>query len=217
MGFHEFRKRLSIQMCEYRTFHLNYPGDERMRGTTRLRRNRRGVKKRARADDEYGVAYEQFVAATNPRTRGTAKRFHQGDLLGIREHFHSVESFNSSRKCVWCGKQTYHKCGLCDKWLCVRRKPHKEGHMLGCMLDYHNEYLYGLGLCDCDAMGVKKEEWKMPTSDDEKKNAEHIKKMKVRQLKWRLVGLREVRRGAGKRKGDGDGGGNGGLTWSDLV
>ena len=41
--------------------------------------------------------------------------------------------------------------------------------------------------------------------------------MKVRQLKWKLVGLREVRRGAGNRKGDGDSGGNGGLTWSDLV
>ena len=58
MCFHEFCKRMGIQMCKYQTYHLKYPGDERMRGTTRLRRNRRGVKKRARADDEYGVAYE---------------------------------------------------------------------------------------------------------------------------------------------------------------
>ena len=172
----------------------------------------------ARTTEKYGVTYEQFVAATNPRTRGTARRFHQGNLLAIREHFHSAKTYDSNRKCVWCGKQTYQKCELCNKWLCVRRKPHREGHMLGCMLDYHNEYLYGLGLCDCEVMGVKREDWKMPTEEDEKKNMEHIKKLKVRQLKWKLVGLREVRRGAGK-EGDVDSGRKeeGGMSWSDLV
>ena len=43
--------------------------------------------------------------------------------------------------------------------------------MLGCMLDYRNEYLYGLGKCDCDVMGVKEKEWKMPTEEDKNKNA----------------------------------------------
>ena len=98
MSFHEFCKRMGIQMCKYQSSHLKYPGNERMRGTTKMRRSRRGVKTMARAADKYGVTYEQFIAATNPRTRGTAKRFHQGDLLGIREHFHSVKSYDSSRK-----------------------------------------------------------------------------------------------------------------------
>ena len=49
------------------------------------------------------------------------------------------------------------------------------------------------------------------------KNAELIKKLKVRQLKSKLVGLCEVTRGAGKREGDGDSGKKGGILWSVLV
>jgi hypothetical protein len=67
MTMKRFRRRLSKQMCEYKCYREEYPGDEFLRTTTVRAKKRCGTKRKVseaqKRTTEYegGVTYEQYV------------------------------------------------------------------------------------------------------------------------------------------------------------
>ncbi len=194
MTMKRFRRRLSKQMCEYKSYREDYPGDEYLRTTTIRAKTRRGTKRKVSEAEnrttecEGGVTYEQYVDQVGDVTPGVPKRFCNDAVGTYKSHFHSMNCRNHGTQCAACGKSgAYWKCGVCDKalhWSDPLDKNVKRGskgqkqNMITCALDYHDEKFFGLAYDDCGLIGVKGKGWGPPTEQMRQDNADHIMKLK---------------------------------------
>ena len=193
MTMKQFRRRLSLQMCEYRCYREEYPGDEFLRSTTMRSKSRRGKRKRVsqkKGDGhyDYGVTYEQYVEQLGETTPGVPKRFCNDAVGSFKSHFHSMICRKSSVLCAVCGKGgAYWQCGICDKtfhWTDTADKSVKIGskgqkqNMVTCAMDYHDEKFFGLAKADAELVGLNGKQWCAPTDQMRDDNAAHIMSLK---------------------------------------
>ena len=110
-----FRKKLARQICEYRPWHLTYPGDEFLRGTSKRTRTRRGGKRKAASKEirvRGRVSYDQYVEARRDNTR-----FCNDDFEYLKGHLHCLVRKGHHCNCdhVQCAVYIF---------ICTMREPH---------------------------------------------------------------------------------------------
>ena len=182
MKMKRFRKKLGRQMCEYRPWHLRYPGDEYLRGTTKRSKARRGRKRKAPSQEarvKGRVTYEQYA-----EERRNYSRFCNEDLEHLKSHLHCMVRKSYHGNCEVCGKGgAYWLCTLCDKLMHLKSSG-RNGHIgeLSCAVDYHNESFFGLAKCDAPKVGLTDREWCVPTEHDRDSNHWHIHGLRRRFL-----------------------------------
>ena len=154
---------------------MQYPGDKKMRTTTLKNKGKRlGIDESAivaSRDNEKRVTYNQYLDKKQPR--GKKSRLCAGDLDLLREHFNSMTRV-SAGTCQWCGKQTFMRCNLCKKHVCL--KSGGSATSLSCCVDFHDDLRYGLGMMDRkEIFGVGRKHFKKAGASEVKKNAIHMK------------------------------------------
>jgi hypothetical protein len=154
MTMKQFRRRFSQQMCNYRSYKEHYPGDEFLRTTTKVERNRRGKRKATDQLHRGRVTYGDYMEMNQEDETGVPLRFCNDNIHSLKSLFHSMQIRKSGIKCVVCGKDgAYWQCGICKKamhWsdpITVSDKKDGKGkhqQLITCALDYHNEYFLDL-------------------------------------------------------------------------
>lgn len=179
MNAKDFREVLGQQMCDYRSYHLKYPGDANFRTTTHRNQRQRGKK----VDDSSHVgrvSYDDFFNTKFPQLRSVKERFCNDDLTDLRAHINSMTFVgHNPRLCVVCGKKRCHWfCNLCQKYMCFRSGTQQTS--ISCVIDYHNECMFGLCRDDHDLVGRTLKKWQYPTKQEKKSNSDHIENLRDR-------------------------------------
>ena len=174
MSAKDFRENLSEQMCEYKPHHLVYPGDANFRATTNRSHTRRGKKPVSQQAVSGKVTYEEFMDVKYPQLRSDPRRFCNDDLNDLRAHINSMEFREKNpRMCCVCGKvRSHYYCVICKKYMCFR-----EGNSqttISCVIDYHNETMFGLCKDDHVLVGKRLSDWKYPNRSEKAANRDHI-------------------------------------------
>ena len=146
MSVGKFRERVGIQMCQYPSLHLNYPGDADVRSTTQKSKKRRGTERDRLERDEgntFRVSYAMYLDAKFPR--GTDTALCSDNFKILKEHLNSVSNSSTKRKCQLCGKVTSAKYLKCNRHCCWR-KDKKKMSSLTCCLDMHDDDYLGLSM-----------------------------------------------------------------------
>jgi hypothetical protein len=73
----------------------------------------------------------------------------------LKGYLNSMKRVHAS-SCQMCGKKTYMECQICKKHvLCFKSR--KNMTSLSCSIDFHDDFMYGLGYMDhVELFGVKK-------------------------------------------------------------
>jgi hypothetical protein len=186
-----FKKKMSAQMVNYRARQHNYPGDEKMRGATQTAKKYRGT------SDE-GIAmvaldsgakrahYDKYVdMKMMPRDKTKRPRLCSGNITLLTEHIKSMKSKHKA-KCKYCGQYTYMMCTLCGVHVCWREKkePGKVatgGTNLSCVMKYHDDDYYGIGMEDrCTLFGVPERAYEMPKENEIRANMKYMKELRLK-------------------------------------
>jgi hypothetical protein len=158
-------------MVQYKSSNVQYPGDEKMRTTTLKNKHKRLI-----IDESAIVSYNQYLDEKQPRGKKT--RLCTGDLDLLREHINSMTRVGAGT-CQWCGKQTFMRCNLCKKHVCL--KSGGNATSLSCCIDFHDDLKYGLGLIDRkEIFGVGMKYFKKAGASEVKKNAIHMKELMMK-------------------------------------
>ena len=185
MSSKEFQERLSTQMCEYAAKRQRYPGDNKMRTSTRVPRRRRGTREEreridnclAIADDgRFRVSFNMYVDAKMPR-RGDS-RLCSDNIQLLKKHLNSYEANKTRAACLVCGNtKNWNRCMLCNAPVCW-----KSGSNMGslsCSLDYHSDEFFGLCMNDrMQLFGEQRKDFRKATKREQELNAAHIRKLK---------------------------------------
>jgi hypothetical protein len=172
----DFRENLAEQMCEYRPYHLKYPGDANFRATTNRNMRKRGTKSDQPAIGK--VTLDDFIDTKFPKLRSDPQRFCNDDLSDLREHINKMKFVgHQPRTCVVCGKQRCHwYCTICNKYMCFRTGPKQTD--ISCVVDYHNECMFGLCKDDIGVVGKRLMDWKYPSNTQKTANRHHIESLR---------------------------------------
>jgi hypothetical protein len=155
---------------------LHYPGDEKMRKNTQMKKRNRGTSKVGViecGDHIKRVSYLQYHY--EKKTRGSKKtRLCAGNMTLLKEHVNSMKRVHLA-SCQICGKKIYMECQICKKHVCF--KSGKNMTSLSCCIDFHDDLMYGLGFLDhVELFGVKKSQFKKANEVEVRKNKIHMKK-----------------------------------------
>jgi hypothetical protein len=137
---------MSLQMVQYRSSNLQYPGDAKMQKATQINRKKQGIDEEAlvECDDHIKrVSYLQYLDEKQPR-KGKESRL-CSDNLALLKHINSMKKVHGV-SCNMCGKLTFMECQLCKKHVCF-----KSGNgmaSLSCCIDFHDDLMYGMGVMD---------------------------------------------------------------------
>ncbi len=100
-----FCQKMSLQMVQYNSSNLHYPGDEMMRNTTQMKKRKQGTIKVGviECDDHIKrVSYLQYIDEKKPR--GAKKtRLCTGNMMLLKEHLNSMKRVHLA-SCQMCGK-----------------------------------------------------------------------------------------------------------------
>ena len=101
-----FCQKMSLQMVQYKSSNLHYPGDEKMRNTTQMKKRKQGAIKVGviKCDDHIKrVSYLQYIDEKKPR--GAKKtRLCAGNMTLLKEHLNSMKRVHLA-SCQMCGKK----------------------------------------------------------------------------------------------------------------
>ena len=159
-------------MLNYSPKQLLYPGDEKMRMVTVMRKSDRN--KRQQPTDI--ISSSQFRAAKRSMNSRLC-----GDLDKLCYHAKCIQRLNKPRICAWCGLPTYSACGRCVdknfKSIPLHYNAKKgKGKDSICFYQYHNDNCFGLGGNDKTQLlnGVKSD-WIAPNNRDIRDNTNIVK------------------------------------------
>ena len=124
------------------------------------------------------VHYDTYVDEKMPRDRHKKSRLCSGNMTLLTEHIRSMENKHTG-KCKYCGKFTYMMCTLCGVHVCW-----KEGSSatnLTCVLQYHDNEFYGIGMEDCNTLfGVPARAYKKPSEREIRENRKYMKELRLK-------------------------------------
>jgi hypothetical protein len=180
-----FKKKMSFQMVNYRARNMHYPGDEKMRGATQTGKKYRGTGNAgmtmATTQESNGMKrahYDTYVDEKMPRDRHKKPRLCSGNMTLLTEHIRSMENKHKG-KCKYCGKFTYMMCTLCGVHVCW-----KEGSTatnLTCVLQYHDDEYYGIGMEDRNTLfGVPARAYKRPSEREIRENRKYMRELRLK-------------------------------------
>ena len=159
----KFRHRLSSQMVNYKASNLMYPGDDKMRGATQMRKGKRGINETLLVkckDIIRRVSYSQYLHEKTP-WRGKKTRLCANNMHLFKEHMNSMKKIHKAA-CQMCGDITYMKCGISNKHICLKSN-RASMSTVSCCVDFHDDQMHGLGLMDRhDLFGIPKNIFKKP-------------------------------------------------------
>jgi hypothetical protein len=172
----QFRQKMSLQMVQYKSSNMNYPGDEKMRtNTIKPKRIRLSADEMALvdcSDNTMRVSYSQYLDVKQPRGKKMT-RLCSGDLNLLKQHINSMTKVGAGC-CQWCGKRTFMRCEICQKHVCLKNG--RSATSLSCCLDFHDDTKYGLGMMDRkELFGIGKKHFKMTSASEIKRNYHHMK------------------------------------------
>ncbi len=161
---------MSLQMVQYRSSNLLYPGDAKMQKATQINRKKQEIDDEAlvECDDHIKrVSYSQYLDGKQPR-KGKESRLCLGNLTLSKKHINSMKKVHGA-SCNMCGKLTFMECQLCKKHVCF--KSGKGMTRLSCCIDFHDDLMYGMGVMDhVELFGVQKSKFKKAPATEVKKN-----------------------------------------------
>jgi len=167
----QFQNILSNQALTYSpTKHL-YPGDQALRVSTVIPKQKRPCAQQDRSTGRITRTTLQALTEGD-RSRGC------GDLDKICTHLNSVGQVPKGRACAWCGKKAYHVCSICNVGLHIRTK---SSIIDQCFFHWHNDNR--IGLARDDAVSLRKRrrsDWEEPNRSESEENREHIQELKMR-------------------------------------
>ncbi len=106
-----FCQKMSLQMVQYKSSHLHYPGDEKMHNTTQMKKRKRGTIEVGviECDDHIKrVSYLQYIDEKKPRGAKNTRLCARNMML-LKEHLNSMKRVHLA-SCQMCGKKTYMEC-----------------------------------------------------------------------------------------------------------
>ncbi len=89
-------------------------------------------------------------------------------------------------KCKFCGQDTYMMCTLCGVHVCWKEKKKPGtvatgGTNLSCVMKYHDDDYYGIGMEDCCALfGIPERAYVMPKNEEIRANMKYMKEMRLK-------------------------------------
>jgi hypothetical protein len=99
-------QKMSLQMVQYKSSNLHYPGDEKMHNTTQMKKRKCGTSKVGviKCDNHIKrVSYLQYLDEKQPR--GAKKtRLCAGNMMLLEEHLNSMKRVHLA-SCQMCGKK----------------------------------------------------------------------------------------------------------------
>ena len=116
MSFSKFQMKLSEQMLTYDPRKNLYPGDDKFRRSTQAHKERRKSSKDFSAEEvlfpETGVTMKNLRAARERERICTT-------MEKTMKHFEAIRKTTNAGACEVCGSQSYWKCGVCKKYICL--------------------------------------------------------------------------------------------------
>ena len=180
IDFFTFRHLLSKQMLTYDPKRERYPGDDKMRETTK-------IAKASRSGAAGGGGKKKLARVSASQLRDAKRKRLCGDLQVLCKHTSSIVRNKHGTVCAWCGEGgAYTHCAECSEAAGKKISLHYNcrlgpGKGLSCFYHYHDASMFGLGKNDSSQLLNKpKWEWKSPTKKEIKENKEHIKQLSKR-------------------------------------
>jgi hypothetical protein len=166
---------MSLQMVQYRSSNLQYPGDAKMQKATQINRKKQGIDEEAlvECDDHIKrVSYLQYLDEKEP-CKGKESRLCSDNLMLLKRHINSMKKVHGA-SCNICGKLTFMECQLCKKHVCF--KSGKGMTSLSCFIDFDDDMMYGMGVMDrVELFGVQKSKFKKALAPELRKNKSHMR------------------------------------------
>jgi hypothetical protein len=165
---------MSLQMVQYRSSNLQYPGYAKMQKATQINRKKQEIDEKAlvECDDHIKrVSYLQYLDEKQPRKRKES-RLCLDNLTLLKKHINSMKKVHGA-SCNMCGKLTFMECQLCKKHFCF--KSGKGMTSLSCCIDFHDDLMYCMGVMDrVELFGVQKSKFKIAPAPEVRKNRSHM-------------------------------------------
>jgi hypothetical protein len=124
------------------------------------------------------VHYDKYVDMKMPRDRHKKPRLCSGNITLLSEHMRSMECKHKG-KCKYCGQMTYMMCTLCGVHKCW--KEGTKATNLTCVLKYHDDDFYGIGMEDRHTLfGVPERTYRKPSEREIKENKKYMTELRLK-------------------------------------
>ncbi len=174
---------MSLQMVQYRSSNLQYPGDANMQKATQINKKKLGINEEAlvECDDHMKRgSYLQYLDEKQPR-KGEESRLCSDNLMLLKKHINSMKRVHGA-SCNMCGILTFLECQLCKKHVCF--KSGKGMTSLSCCIDFHDDLMYGMGITDrVELFSVQKSKFNKAPAPEVRKNKSHMRDLMIKYLK----------------------------------
>ncbi len=131
---------MSLQMVQYRSSNLQYPGDAKLRKATPINRKKQRIDEEALVECDNHikrVSYSQYLDEKQP-CKGNRSRLCSDNLTLLKKHTNSMKKVHGV-SCNMCGKLTFMECQLCKKHVCF--KSGKGMTSLSCCIYFHDDLM----------------------------------------------------------------------------
>ena len=178
-----FKHRMSLQMVTYKARDMRYPGDEKMRASTQTGKRYRGTSEGGTAimtldNNTKRVHYDKYLDVKMPKERFKKSRLCADDMTLLKEHINSMVCKHRA-KCHYCGKPTFMMCMLCGVHVCFKNSTNTAS--LSCVLHYHDDDYYGIGMEDRHRLfGVPERDYKKPKAEEIRANKTYMQGLRQR-------------------------------------
>ena len=178
-----FKHKMSLQMVTYKAKNLRYPGDEKMRGSTQTGKRYRGTNDDGVAivtldNNTKRVHYDKYLDMKMPKERLKKSRLCSDNMTLLKEHINSMVCKHKA-KCQYCGKLTFMVCTLCGVHVCFKDSTNQTS--LSCVLHYHDDDYYGIGMEDRRRLfGVPERDYKKPSAKEISENRTYMQGLRRR-------------------------------------
>jgi hypothetical protein len=178
-----FKQRMSLQMVTYKARNVRYPGDEKMRGSTQTGKRYRGTNDDGVAivtldNNTKRVHYDKYLDMKMPNERLKKSRLCSDNMTLLKEHINSMVCKHKA-KCQYCGKLTFMVCTLCGVHVCFKDSTNQTS--LSCVLHYHDDDYYGIGMEDRRRLfGVPERDYKKPSAKEISENRTYMQGLRRR-------------------------------------
>jgi hypothetical protein len=112
---------MSLQMVQYKSSNLQYPGDEKMHKNTQLNKKKHGTSNIGLIKCNNHIKRVSYLLYLDEKeSRGVKKtRLCACYMMLLKQHLNSMKRVHLAT-CQICGKKTYMECQICKKHVCFK-------------------------------------------------------------------------------------------------
>jgi hypothetical protein len=117
-----FWQKMSLQMVQYKSSNLHYPGDEKMCKNTQMNKKKHGTSDIGLIKCNNHIKRVFYLLYLDEKNRGGKKtRLCADNMSLLKQHLNSMKRVHLAT-CQMCGKKTYMECQICKKHVCFKRR-----------------------------------------------------------------------------------------------